>query len=349
MKIFFVVNTLGLTGGIKVIFEHANGLSRFGHDVSIVHLLRLRGDVPGFFVAILKKIKYLLLGFARRGGVSWFTLEADVKLIRAMDLAGIQGDAIIATANETADWVVRSEFGERKYYFVQDYENWTRKDGSVDATYRMPLEKIVISDWLRAMMADKFGQPVAGVVVNGIDSGAFRCEGRPPRKNKKILMLYHILPKKGTDIGIKALLDIKKIFPEVEVDMFGAYKPHGLPPFVRYHFRPDLEGNLKKLYCESDIYLLPSLQEGCALTPMEAMASGCAVVATDVGGVRDYAVDGETALIVPPGDPDLLAKALRMLLEDEKRLASIARSGMEYVRRFSWEQATRNLEKILLK
>jgi hypothetical protein len=63
-------------------------------------------------------------------------------------------------------------------------------------------------------------------------------------------------------------------------------------------------------------------------TYLNAMALGKALVVTDVAGVRDYITDGETGLIVPPGDPQRLALSVRRLLEDRelaRRLAAAAR------------------------
>ena len=146
MKFIFVVNTLGLTGGIKVIFIHANYLANQGHDVSIVHLLKLEDSLKGILVGRIKSLKYLLTGLRGKKEPGWFSLDPRIKISHRYSLDKIgEFDALIATANETADWVanVPDHLGE-KYYFVQDYESWTREQTSVDATYTLPLKKIVI-------------------------------------------------------------------------------------------------------------------------------------------------------------------------------------------------------------
>ncbi len=70
-----------------------------------------------------------------------------------------------------------------------------------------------------------------------------------------------------------------------------------------------------------DVFVLPSLNEGISNTILEAMASGLPVVATDVGGNPELVIDGETGVLVPPGDPDAMAGALRRYIDDPDLIA----------------------------
>jgi len=65
-----------------------------------------------------------------------------------------------------------------------------------------------------------------------------------------------------------------------------------------------------------DIFALPSAWEGISLALLEAMAAGLPVVATAVGGTPEVVLDGQTGLLVPPGDPQATAAALERLLSD---------------------------------
>ena len=78
-----------------------------------------------------------------------------------------------------------------------------------------------------------------------------------------------------------------------------------------------------------DIYCLPSLYEGMPVSLLEAMASGLPSVATTVGGVPEVATEGRDALLVPPGDPDVLADQLVRLLGDADLRASLGDAARE--------------------
>ena len=82
---------------------------------------------------------------------------------------------------------------------------------------------------------------------------------------------------------------------------------------------------------------------------MEAMACKCALVTTDNGGCRDYAIHEKTALVSPPKDPGKLAQNLIRFLEDEELLRTVAQNGYEFVRQFTWDKAVDKMEKVFQK
>lgn len=93
-------------------------------------------------------------------------------------------------------------------------------------------------------------------------------------------------------------------------------------------------------YARAAVVACPSLREGYGMACLEAMAYGKPVVASAVGGLRDLVVDGETGLLVPPGDPAALRAALERLLGDpelRRRLGAAARERARTA--FSWDAA----------
>jgi glycosyltransferase involved in cell wall biosynthesis len=82
----------------------------------------------------------------------------------------------------------------------------------------------------------------------------------------------------------------------------------------------------------ADVFVLPSHAEGLPLAVLEAMAYGLAIVTTPVGAIPEVIEDGETGLLVPPGDPEVLAVALRLVLGSDvlrETLATAARNQWE--------------------
>lgn len=100
--------------------------------------------------------------------------------------------------------------------------------------------------------------------------------------------------------------------------------------------RIDLLGNrgdVPGVLASADVFVLSSRSEGFPVSILEAMAAGLPVIATDVGGVAESVVDGETGLLVPPGDPGALAAALERILTDRALRLRLGEAGCERVRR----------------
>lgn len=96
-----------------------------------------------------------------------------------------------------------------------------------------------------------------------------------------------------------------------------------------------------------DVFALPSRFEGFPLVLLEALLARSAVVAADVGSVREVVFDGTTGLLVPPGDPAALADATRRLLADGELRGRLGEQGRRLVlERFTADHMTRAFESL---
>lgn len=103
----------------------------------------------------------------------------------------------------------------------------------------------------------------------------------------------------------------------------------GVADRVRFLGRRD---DVPELLAACDVFALPSLYEGTSLAVLEAMAARRAVVSSAIGGTEELIDDGSSGMLVPPGDAEALAAALRRLLADaalRERLAARARERVE--------------------
>jgi glycosyltransferase involved in cell wall biosynthesis len=94
---------------------------------------------------------------------------------------------------------------------------------------------------------------------------------------------------------------------------------------------------LRALYARADAFVLPSSEEGSGLPALEAMAFGAPVVCSDAASLPE--VVGEAALLVPPGDPDLLAEALGRVLRDPGLAEDLRARGRARAAAFTWARA----------
>lgn len=113
-------------------------------------------------------------------------------------------------------------------------------------------------------------------------------------------------------------------------------------------FRPDIP----EMMASMDVVVLPSLWEGLPIVALEAMAAGKPIVASDLPGLAEVVVDGETGVLVSPHDPARLANAVTVLLTDARqRLAMGQRARVRVAQAFSVERmvgATADLYRTML-
>ena len=106
--------------------------------------------------------------------------------------------------------------------------------------------------------------------------------------------------------------------------------------FIPYQSNPR---SMAQYYQAADVYLHAAHAEVWGLTITEAMACGCPVVATAVGGIPEQIVEGETGFLTPPGDPTSLAEQVRLLLEDPSLRSAMGTAAAKHARaRFSLKQ-----------
>jgi glycosyltransferase involved in cell wall biosynthesis len=109
----------------------------------------------------------------------------------------------------------------------------------------------------------------------------------------------------------------------------------GLGSVVAFPGRLESEA-MARLYRGADLMLNPSLVDNMPNSLLEALASGIPVVSTDIGGIRFLVDDGNTALLVPPGEPRAMAAAAERVLSEPGLAARLVRNGLAQVQRYAW-------------
>jgi glycosyltransferase involved in cell wall biosynthesis len=354
MRVNWILPFIHPGGGVRVVLEHAKYLQEHGHTVTIVypgpHGAQLAYSEPE---RSLRAIKYRLDALLGKNEASWF--DGNLSITRVPDLSTAHipdGDIVIATSNETADWVATyPDRCGKKAYFIQDYETWNRDVALVDATWKLPLTKIAIAPWLIALGKDKFQETVLGPVPNGIDTAKFYPDPDIPHSAREydVVLVYRSAPQKNCDAAIALLTELQRE-QKVSVVSFGLeLPPPELQALGEYHQNPS-QDTIRNIYSNARIILLPSHQEGYNLPPLEAAACKTAVVTTDVGSARDIYPDTRyDHFIVPTHDTNALKKALVAALENAQETQAAATAAYAHVTKTrTWAVSSSILESILL-
>lgn len=172
--------------------------------------------------------------------------------------------------------------------------------------------------------------PKIVVIPNGV-AGDFFAR-RPPVAHDGFVVgcLARLSREKGVDVLLTAARQMENVTfwiagdgPEWELLTRDA------PGNARFLGRVD---DVRDVLAKIDALAVPSRAEGQGIAALEAMAAGVPIVASRVGGLAEMLTDGETALLVPPDDPNALAAALARLQADDELRARLSAVGKRLVR-----------------
>jgi glycosyltransferase involved in cell wall biosynthesis len=275
-----------------------------------------------------QSLGYGLLGLARLGLPLVTTVHHPVQIDRRLELAAAVGFRRLSL---------------RRWY------GFTRMQRRVAKHLR---HVITVSESSRAEITEQLRIPAERIRVVGVgaDVGVFHPDPSVPRVPDRIVTTA------SADVPLKGLLPLVEAVAKVrterpaELVVVGSARRGG--PVAEAISRYDLhdavrftgrltEAELATELRRAALVVVPSLFEGFSLPLVEAMACGTPVVATTGGALPEVAGrHGETALLVPPGDPQALADAIVLMLADDALRARLGAAGRERVlRRFTWRAA----------
>ncbi len=354
MKITFVCPPLNMTGGIRVVAIYARYLQEFGHDVLVVSIPhRSRGLAS----RLMEKLglpqwpaRVQIASHLDGQGIPRKVLGMH-RPVRAGDVP--DADVIIATWWETAEQVaVMPASKGRPVYFVQHHEvfDWMPLE-RVAATYRSPMKKIAVAQWLVKAIADDGNRSGCVVVPNAVDRHQFHAPPRAKNTRPRIGTLFSETDFKGFDVALDVITEVRRALPGVEVVAFTERAP------AKYRDRVDgiaitvgpRQDQLKDIYASCDVWLCCSKSEGFNLIAMEAMACRTPVVSTRTGWPAEAIVDGVNGALAEVGDVRALADAVTAILRgSDAQWAALSEGAAATVADSSWERSARLFEAELI-
>lgn len=203
---------------------------------------------------------------------------------------------------------------------------------------------VCVSSLLKRRMEDCGAAVPMSVILNG-----FRVKSAAPNPNKPPLSLVqagYLVARKKADVTIRAFAMLRKKHPEATLDIIGSGSELarfqalcgelGVLEAVRFHgFLPN--PRLMDELAKARFFVMPSINEGFGIVYLEAMASGCVTVGTEGEGIADLIVSGENGFLVPPDDPEAIARAVEWCLDHPEEADAVAERGRRDALGLTWE------------
>ena len=366
LRVLVVVDDLRVSGAQRQIAEEARALDRARVALSIVSLAVAPGpslapqiEVAGVPIAVLPG----------KGIVDPRRLRQLVRLMRR-----VQPDIVhtqLSYANILG--LLAARLAGRPA--VASLQNVTTNQGRLDGpkrtlerlALRLAERTIVVAEGAREETQRSFRLPPERIAVlpNAVDLARLdlpvefdrdevrrELGGRP--SSRLICVIARLTPDKGHDLLLQAAAALASRHPGIRYLFVGTGVEEGrlrrlagdlgLAEVVAFL---GVRDDVPRIVAASDLFVLPSLNEGLSLAMLEAMAIGTPVVATRVGGAADVIEPGRTGWIVPPGQPTSLADAIDEALRAPGRAAEYARRARNRVRsEFAVERHVELLEAI---
>lgn len=191
------------------------------------------------------------------------------------------------------------------------------------------------------------------IIPNGVDLELFEARAKPIERfcdgRLNILFVGRLEKRKGFNVLLEAFKLVQMEVPDARLLVVGAFSNEDKKPFIEFIRKNRIYGvrfigyvpeeDLPRYYHTCDIFCAPSLgYESFGMVLVEAMAAGKPVVASAIPGYSEVVKSGVEGLLVPPGDPQALARAIIHLLRNPQLRATMGELGKRKVARYSWRQ-----------
>jgi glycosyltransferase involved in cell wall biosynthesis len=342
LRIAYILPHQGLSGGLKALLQQMKELTKRGHYVTaclrsddcdrvLPEWSHLTDDDVAAQIIIPESARYL-------------DYISDVDII----IAGWVDQSIELIESQIP--VVMWEQGSELFYGEHKKPQYSESEERliIHRLYRMPVHFLAVSESVITVLKGVYNRE-AQFFPNGIDTD-----------------FYHPLEQKSNDIPIVLLvgnpyLEFKGF--EFAISLLNTASELGFvfnvwwASQVDFSFKNDLlsiekfikpsQQKLAELYRNSDVFISASLYESFPLPPIEAMASGTAVIATNSGGINTYAKPGVNCLLCEQGDFDSMFYAFSHLLTNPEARELLASEGRKTALEYSFDNVIPILEKCL--
>lgn len=321
LNIVYLMVWTQVCGGSKVILEYANRISQKGHTVT-------------------------LISYDRRP--NWFPLNDSINFIQVPSNRDWKDfipkcDVLVATSWKCIYTAIESEKGPVVFFeqggsHIFDVENLSQqKINTVKNRLRLVPFVYTVSSYAKEKLKEIYDVN-SSVICIAVDNNIFY-----PRENSLHSSQIEITIIGSEDFKFKNIPNIlqafrilSKQYSNLHLNWISQTDPQNNPePAIVNPPQKTIGDILRK----TDIYICNSEYESFGLPTLEAMCCGAAVITTDTGGMRDFAINNENALFTKKDDINDIVNKVKMLIEDPLLRQRLSTNGLITSQKFNWEDS----------
>lgn len=354
-------------GGAVVTHEISRCLAQRGHEVTTLYIgtgWERKAHSPEYRSLWLPAPSHRPLAVALMSAVA-FAILAKRLSFRVLHASGFEGALVGPRVRRSTKVVTTIHHPNLPYLAPVGLSGrwapaaagrlWRMRRYYLDQRAALHADAVVaVSRYSAAQLVENYHVPEdhVHVVHNGVNTSATSlavCKRLP----RQIVFAGRFDEGKGLDVLLRAIaLGLGENVPPVKIIGAGVLGRalRALAGTLKIEQQVDFLGWLPhdRVIAElakASVCVMPSRFESFGLVAAEAMAVGTPVVAAKAGALPETVLDGDTGVLVPPGDPEALAGALRRLLEDPRLAEKMGKAGHDRIRSFfTWSQAAERLE-----
>ncbi len=319
-KIAYVVAGCGISGGLAVICQHANGLLNRGYDV-------------------------LIITEDACESIDWYPNQ----LVPVVSINNVPTnlDIVVATYWTTA-YTIDKIPAKEKFYFIQSDESLFFEEGSKESiaaleTYEKDYQHITMAKWLETWSMDKFGKK-ARYVPNGVDMSIMYQTEPLEAKGEKL----RILLEGPINSPFKKMKDAFKVIEDLDCEVWcvsSGGSPEPTWKCDRFFEKVSMD-KMKSIYSSCDVLLKMSSVESFCLPALEMMACGGVCVLNDFKGVSEFVINDYNAIVIENGSIEQAKEAILKLMNDKELLKKLRANGLKTAEEWNWNRSIDILEEI---
>ena len=345
--VLFLLPVKGASGGANSVVQEAAGMRRLGVDARVATPAKHADSFERFYRRLFD------------AGDVFVFYESDQELYAKAR----HFDVVVATLWSTPALI--APFAQRHpqklyVYYVQDYEpNFFPNDAESQAvardSYTLVPNMVLMAktDWICRTILDKHGRHVHRVAAS-LDRGVYHSRGAGGSDSGSVTVAAMVRPSTSRRAPLRTLRVLEAVSKtaraNVRVEIFGCEEVDLKSYIARsaaamgsgfYRNRGVLSSDgIAGLLRRADVFVDVSDYQAFGRTGLEAMACGCAVLLPADGGVHEYAVHGDNALVVDTSSFETVVVELTKLIDDPALRRRLARQGLETARQYSIARAS---------